>query len=105
MKREDIEKAKSNYIKELCEANQLTNSVNIDIACNSFVYGANWRINSIWHDVSEPPKKNNVYLSIFDGRKIKTVFWSDICKWEEFMKIYEFNGWCYLDDLLPNTEE
>lgn len=38
---------------------------------NGFVIGAEWRINSVWHNVSEIPEYGRVILAICkDGRPI-----------------------------------
>lgn len=101
MKREDVEKAGMRYIAQ-SDKDYIPEVSDVK---DAFVVGANWRINSIWHDVSETPKKDEAYIVIFNGNKIRCVFWSSICKWKEFMKIYEFNKWCYEKDLLPNVDE
>ena len=75
-----------------------------------FKDGANWRINSVWHDAKEDPKEKEM-LVVIDK-------YGDIIQ-SEFM-IYEFLGrekwsdyvidvgivrWCYRKDLLPNKED
>lgn len=75
-----------------------------------FKDGANWRINSIWHNAKEDPKEKEM-LVVIDK-------YGDIIQ-SEFM-IYEFLGrekwsdyvidvgivrWCYRKDLLPNKED
>lgn len=103
MTREDVEKARSNYIKELCEAKKLSNSANIDIACNAFRTGAEWRINSIWHTIDEVPKEDKfILIQKNDG-------YFQIAYSVKHMKMYfgylNVARWCYLDDLLPTKDE
>lgn len=121
MTRKDIEKARSNYIKGLCDAKKLSNSAEIDIACNGFVDGAEWRITSIWHTMEEEPQvygeyENKIcpqipclvlgYLNTGYGYGVR--YWNVAYKvWDdEECDDYEcskdnIEKWCYLDDLLP----
>lgn len=102
MTKEDIEKAATQYAQTFIEGS-IT-------AYKSFKVGANWRINSIWHNAKEDPKYKEM-LVVIDK-------YGDIIQ-SEFM-IYEFLGrekwsdyvidvgiemWCYRKDLLPNKEE
>ena len=66
-----------------------------------FQYAAKWRINSVWHDVSEKP--NGMFVIIIDfGNEISP---------EEFglgMTSDDLNGakrWAYISDLLPERKE
>lgn len=104
--KEDIDKAAESYedgliyssIKDQCDIQK------------AFKEGANWRINSIWHNAKEDPKEKEM-LVVIDK-------YGDIIQ-SEFM-IYEFLGrekwsdyvidvgivrWCYRKDLLPNKED
>lgn len=80
-------------------------SVESEYFCHGFVEGADWRINSIWHDVSEKPKKNDVHIAVLNKYGIKTDFWCDFCGWEKYVRLDKIEKWAYIDDLLPTTEE
>lgn len=67
----------------------------------AFVAGADWRINSVWHDVEEKP--NGMFVIIIDfGNEIGA---------EEFglgITADDLNGakrWAYVSDLLPERKE
>lgn len=108
MTKEDIENA---AIKNIEFQGKLDLGSIIENSCReSFVLGANWRINSIWHNAKEDPKEKEM-LVVIDK-------YGDIIQ-SEFM-IYEFLGrekwsdyaidvgivrWCYRKDLLPNKED
>lgn len=70
----------------------------------AFEHGAQWRINSVWHDVKEIPKENE-YLLIDLGRKYLVMcfiikrFYFSFCKREK-----SFVKWAYVKDLLPEME-
>lgn len=95
MTREDIEKASINNIEFQGELN-LGNI--IENACReSFVLGANWRINIVWHKPSEEPISFCSLLLIENNGG-------------EFDLAYKFDpsttkSWAYVKDLIPNMEE
>lgn len=95
MTREDIEQAAHLHYEMFSTDAYMSGPI------GSFVAGANWRINSVWHDASETPDKGSAYLVIKHGYNLQTVYWSDIVTWEEFQLIYRFKLWAYIEDLLP----
>lgn len=69
----------------------------------SFMDGAQWRINSVWHDASEKPDKNQ--LIVFECRKTYGRGYS-----VNFGENYDLLknvllGWAYVIDLLPERKE
>ena len=97
MKREDIKKAAKEQLKGIvpCEWNQ---APFIDI----YVRAANWRINSVWHDVDKELPEYN--------RHVVNEDWFDFTAKDEkelkrIMNQYPFKRWAYVDDLKPNMEE
>ena len=81
----------------------------IESACReSFVSGANWRINSVWHDASEHPITGEEALvkHITGDGEIKyrvDVFcgyeWKEMCHYD---KLIQF---AYVKDLIQNMED
>ena len=68
-----------------------------------FIAGAQWRINSVWHDASEKPDKNQ--LVVFECRKTYGRGYS-----VNFGENYDLLknvllGWAYVIDLLPERKE
>lgn len=67
-----------------------------------FTTGAEWRINSVWHDVTnELPECN---------RHVVNEDWFDFVAKDEkdlkrILKDYPFKYWAYVDDLLPVIKE
>lgn len=65
-----------------------------------FIAATEWRINSVWHEVSEMPEKKfalveyacfpkgNGYLVVPDAREV----------------IESITRWAYIEDLIPNME-
>lgn len=102
MTRKDIDKAAGEYSGSIlgCKGSS------VKVKYQSFIDGAEWRINSIWHNTKVAPCRKEAYIAIYDGNKLKTVFWSsDIVSWDKFCLIYSFKKWAYMDDLLPIKED
>lgn len=86
MKREDIKEAAVNYDSRL-------------VAFRAFMKGADWRINSVWHDVDKELPEYN--------RHVVNEDWFDFTAKDEkdlkrIMNQYPFKRWAYVDDLKPN---
>lgn len=91
MKREDIEKAAINNDSRL-------------VAFRAFLKGEEWRINSVWHDASEEPTKDEMILCADNlGYMWQSDFMLDKAfgKWSDFVKFTQFTKWAYSCDLLP----
>ena len=119
MTREQIEKAarieRENVHKELQENYRKHKDINlytaflatIDMyAVPLFKAGAQWRINSVWHDLpNDLPQKENTWILlelIFEGRLVYLpVEW--VNDGEEISK--QVTRWAYIDDLLPERKE
>lgn len=91
MIREDIEKAAVNYDSRA-------------VAFRAFKAGAEWRINSVWHDVKEKPKNGEMIISL------RSKYSPIVCGpfnfgWKETVETFGLKRWAYIEDLIPNTEE
>lgn len=98
MNREQIEKAAGEYSGSVLGFKD--NPV-VMAKHKAFVVGANWRINSVWHNDLKKGKtkkpilvrfKNGLFMVFEDIRELKGI--------ESEVKIF-----AYLDDLIPNTED
>lgn len=99
MKKEDIEKAARVWAED-----EITKSRK-ERGIKAFKAGANWRINSVWHDASENPKLNKFF--VFEN---KCNEWETDClyqhqKWNLYVAVNDLIRWAYIEDLIPNTEE
>lgn len=66
----------------------------------AFNDGANWRINSVWHEVSEEPERNRIYLAQLGDCAFDTFYDSE--NWVKFSRGVNMQRWAYVEDLLPN---
>lgn len=109
MKREEIEKAAREYVLSLAIQDKEAGAPiketmsTTPIVLGAFKDGANWYINSVWHEASEIPDANTLILCI---TKEGEYFLYGISQYyyEETVKIRNVIKWAYIDDLLPNKE-
>lgn len=89
MKREDIEKAAKEY-------EWRGDMYDLQLA---FKAGADWRINSVWHDAKECPERKRNYLAQCKNGRFNVI--PDSMNWDNFYKKAEIIRWAYIEDLLP----
>lgn len=98
MTQEDIEKAAGDYSGS---ALGFRDNKAIMEKHKAFVDGANWRINSVWHDANEKPDtdKRDLLLIIKDG------FGKEVYVHQNayYMLKYGCVRWAYIEDLKPST--
>lgn len=108
MTREQIEQAaikKLPYSDEECSDSNYTLGKNVGFK-RGFIAGAQWRINSVWHNLpNDLPKKENTWILlelIFEGRLVYLpVEWVNDGEGAPKQAI----RWAYIDDLLPERKE
>ena len=135
MTKEQIEKAaikfaKSHYLDKYGNMNaEITEDEFDALVCSiayMFMYGAQWRINSVWHDMEEEAPQvygeygDSIYSQIpclvrgmlSTGYGYGVRYWNvtEQCWDDEECDDYEcdkdkIEEWAYLDDLLPEREE
>ena len=103
MTREQIEKAtKKTLVNEPVEIQ----ATKVGVFQRGFITGAQWRINSVWHDLpNDLPQKENTWILlelIFEGRLVYLpVEWVNDGEGAPKQAI----RWAYIDDLLPERKE
>lgn len=101
MKREDIEKAAQDYEDDLIYSG-LSEQCDVQRA---FLKGADWRINSVWHDVNEIPEDGRIIVLLGKYGTI-LIYGPNMMYYKEaVIADGEFLKWAYKEDLIPNTEE
>lgn len=109
MKREDIEKKSQECAERLANiAYAGGGHIGQDDLEMAFGNGAEWRINSVWHDASEEPTKDEMILCVDDlGYMWQSDFMLDkvFDKWSDFVKFTQFTKWAYSCNLLPTKED
>ena len=103
MKKEDIEQAAVESAERIANiAYAGGGHIGQDDLETAFENGAEWRINSVWHDVDKELPECN--------RHVVNEDWFDFIAKDEkdlkrILKQYPFKKWAYVEDLLPNMEE
>lgn len=102
MNREYIEKAAGEYSHSSLG---FRNDYYVMGKHKAFADGAEWRINSIWHDASEPAEQIRTILILNKLGGIQINYTGKFSDWSEYVKLRNIEKWCYKEDLLPNTED
>ena len=98
MNRETIEKAAIDYIKPTAGIIPVAESI---AARLGFMAGAEWRVNSVWHDVKEKP--NGMFVILIDfGTRLGAEEYSFGMTSEHLEGAIR---WAYVADLLPSGKE
>lgn len=105
MKRKDIEKAAGDYSGSSLG---FTDNNSVMAKHKAFVDGAEWRINIVWHDASEPPITGKEALVKYMTGDLKIKYRVDVfCgyEWKEMCHYDKLLQFAYIEDLIPNIEE
>lgn len=102
MNEEEIKKAaKETLINESIELQ----ATKVGTFQRGFIAGAQWRINSVWHDVSEKPE-NGRYILVDKECRIQAVWKQNIeDDWLNDVNHFEITRWAYISDLFPERKE
>lgn len=106
MTREEIEKAAALNIS--CDSPLDLGAILEGVGRESFVLGAEWRINSVWHDANDKPDESpkNKRLIIIehkaDGDSLELSYSLIYSHTYAYFCVIR---WAYIKDLLPNTED
>ncbi|WP_277231971.1 hypothetical protein [Phocaeicola salanitronis] len=105
MTRETIENAaKETLVNEPVELQ----ATKVGVFQRGFITGAEWRINSVWHDASEEPERNGEPMLVefhdfgMDGNSYDVV--EDLQGYRTGIYV-EFIRWAYVSDLIPERKE
>nr|DAE17983.1 MAG TPA: hypothetical protein [Siphoviridae sp. ctr8v12] len=107
MKQEDIEKA---AVDSCVFENSIFNPALTPYYQQGFKDGADWRINSVWHDAKDVPQPFRAFVILHDTENdfMMLTQHSITCD-SDYNVIYQENdnmiAWAYIKDLTPNTEE
>lgn len=75
---------------------------------DGFVTGAEWRINSVWHNADEVPKEKGYILVEVNGSQPIFVTWNINViptNWDKIVKENNVVKWAYVKDLIPIMED
>lgn len=99
MIKEDTKKAANDFADREYEYNDIDRNA----LYKGFYWGAQWRINSVWHDASEKPDMSKEIIVIYPDKSCRVFRPNGV--WETLIEVDKFIRWAYVEDLLPNMEE
>lgn len=67
-----------------------------------FKAGAEWRINSAWHDVTEKPELNEFFVYCDENNQYETDCFYKKQNWKVYVAENNLERWAYMKDLIPN---
>jgi|GEM_PF-381136 hypothetical protein len=106
MTKEQIEKAAAIYTAQAEESDY----AEVRDVKRAFADGANWYINSVWHDASERPKDRNAQclVEVKSGGSsfflLSQFYHSGGFSFMDGINKIQPKRWAYIEDLLPNKE-
>lgn len=102
MKKEDIEKA---AVDSCVIENSIFNPELTPYYEQGFKDGANWRINSVWHDINEMPEDGRIIVLL--GKYGTMLIYGPNMMYYKESVIMDggFLKWAYKEDLMPNIDE
>ena len=90
------------------EENIKESAINYDsrlVAYKAFIKGAEWRINSVWHDAKEEPKYDEYFLyeNVVHAYHVDGIYPSEDepFVWDDYVKDWGLIRWAYIKDLIP----
>lgn len=102
MRQEIISDKAQDYVSRLYAENEYPCGL-CDIESDvmeSFIDGAQWRVNSVWHDASESPRTGDRIIVINEDYHIV-----DVGYFGNSDRIMDGHRWAYINDLLPERKE
>lgn len=103
MTKEQIDKAVDEYIgypREMDEGIETT------MRRNAFKDGADWRINSVWHNPEEVPEAYATLLvKCIEGYRAWALWPTHVRDWRSLVETKRVVCWAYIDDLIPTEDE
>ena len=97
MNKETLERAAEEYV--------MGNSASY-VEC--FEAGADWRINSVWHEANDKPEfcgKKGIWIVMYFEHGMLSATFVRNDEWDELRKRNNFAKWAYQTDLLPDRKE
>lgn len=107
MKREDIENAAKKEAENLaCLVYYGGSAISQEDVENAFVKGAEWRIESVWHDSQEKPVLNEFFVYQTEDNEWETdCLFKKTIRWDVYAVCKRIIRWAYMKDLTPNKED
>lgn len=101
MTREDIEKAALLF----AGAGEFGECPYNPDAKNGFMAGAQWHINSVWHDRAEKADTSKELILMYSNGSVRVTLLNPNLTFDGFLSVDMFIKWAYVSDILPERKE
>lgn len=75
---------------------------------DGFIAGADWRVNSVWHEANDKPEfcgKKGIWIVMYFEHGMLSATFVRNDEWDELRKRNNFAKWAYQTDLMPDRKE
>lgn len=70
-----------------------------------FIEGAQWRINSVWHDRAEKADTSKELILMYSNGSVRVTLLNPNLTFDGFLSVDMFIKWAYVSDILPERKE
>ena len=89
---------------------EIEKAANIKYSDNTFAYkgfieGADWRINSVWHDRAEKADTSKELILMYSNGSVRVTLLNPNLTFDGFLSVDMFIKWAYVSDILPERKE
>ena len=67
--------------------------------------GAQWRINSVWHDRAEKADTSKELILMYSNGSVRVTLLNPNLTFDGFLSVDMFIKWAYVSDILPERKE
>ena len=71
----------------------------------AFMDGAQWRINSVWHDRAEKADTSKELILMYSNGSVRVTLLNPNLTFDGFLSVDMFIKWAYVSDILPELME
>lgn len=114
--KQTVEEAANNYLQKILESSDFeinfeednydagARDAVLDVTERAYITGAEWRINSVWHDASEVPEERRFCIYILSDGTYGCGYYhiEDNTIW--YTRFADVVKWAYFQDITPNME-
>ena len=72
---------------------------------DGFIAGAEWRINSVWHDRAEKADTSKELILMYSNGSVRVTLLNPNLTFDGFLSVDMFIKWVYVSDILPERKE
>ena len=72
---------------------------------DGFIAGAEWRINSVWHDRAEKADTSKELILMYSNGSVRVTLLNPNLTFDGLLSVDMFIKWVYVSDILPERKE